>query len=217
MRKLVFTQKGVGLVEAVVAIGILITGIISVVSLSQSNIASSQGVAARLTAINLAREGVEAVRSMRDGNWLKGRTNVTGEDNAWDSGFSGAGDVTAIAVLNADSLAWTLDFAPASMTDNGTRLRRNQDRGLYRQSRENPIPAGELASLYSRLLTIYSICRNRPGQQETYDNLTCSSGWDKVGIRVISRVEWQERGQAVGLEVEDWLYNWRYSFTPYVP
>ena len=162
MRKLVFTQKGVGLVEAVVAIGILITGIISVVSLSQSNIASSQGVVARLTAINLAREGVEAVRSMRDGNWLKGRTNVTGEDNAWDSGFNGAGDVTAIAVLNADSLAWTLDFAPASMTDNGTRLRRNQDRGLYRQSRENPIPAGGQAPHFSRPSSLFFFFFSHP-------------------------------------------------------
>lgn len=209
-------NRGVGLVEAVVAIGILVTGILSVVTLTQSNIASSQSVEARLIGINLAREGMEAVRSIRDGNWLKGRTGSTGTANAWDTGLSGSGDATAIAVLNSDTLEWALDFIPNNITDSNARMRRSMTRGLYRQSLESPWPAGETATQYFRLITIYSICNNYPGTQETFDTASCSSGWNKSGLRVISRVQWEEKGRTESLEVEAMLYNWRYGFTPYV-
>lgn len=213
--KLYLNKKGFGLVEAIVAIGILVTGILSVVTLAQSNISSSKSVEARLIAINLAREGMEAVRSIRDDNWLKGRTDVTGSANAWDIGLSGAGDSTAIVVLNSNTLEWSLDFTPNNITDSNARMRRNSARGLYRQSLESPWPAGETVTPYFRLITIYSICNNYPGTQETFDTASCSSGWNKSGVRVVSQVLWEERGRAQSLEVEAMLYNWRYSFTPY--
>ncbi len=211
----IFKNKGVGLVEAVVAIGILVTGIISVVTLAQSNISSSKSVEARLIAINLAREGIEAVRSMRDGNWLKGQAGSTGSANAWDAGFNGAGDATAIAVLNADTLEWVFDFTPNNITDSSARMRRSTTRGLYRQSLEVPWPAGETATPYFRLVTIYSICNNYPGTEETFNSPSCSGGWNKSGVRVVSQVQWEERGRTQSLEAETLLYNWRYSFTPY--
>lgn len=210
-------NKGVGLVEGIVAIAILVTGIISVVSLSISNLSASESVEARLVAVNLAREGVEAVRSIRDGNWLKGYANETAGANAWDTGLTSLDttDKTAIPVLNADTLAWSLDFTPNDFSSSATKLRRNQTRKLYRQSVESAIPAGETITPYSRLITIYSICRDALGTI-TNNNVTCLSG-TKIGLRVISRVEWTESGRTSGLDVEEWLYNWRYSFTPYVP
>lgn len=207
---------GVGLIEAVVAIGILVTGIVSIVSLSENNLVYSRGVGDRLIAVNLAREGVEAVRSLRDDNWLNGRTNNSGQPDAWDSGFSNVTDATAIAVLNADTLEWTLDFTPNSITDGAARLRRHTGRGLYRQSLENPWPGEEISTPYTRLLTIYAICYDVSGDQETSNLLSCPFGWEKIGVRVISRVEWPEQGRRQGIEVESWLYNWRYGFSPYV-
>lgn len=209
------SRRGVGLVEAVVAVGVLITGIIAVVSLAQSNLSSSQEVEARLTALELAREGVEAVRSVRDGNWLAGRVDVSGSANAWDAGFNGNGDVTAIAILDANTLAWTIDFTPTDFSDSRTDLRRNPTRGLYRQA----LTAldGEVPTPYARLITIYAICTNYPGVQETNDTAGCPVGFVKAGVRVLSQVQWQLGGRVSTVTAEEWLYNWRFSYTPYAP
>lgn len=217
--------KGVGLVEGVVAIAILVTGIISVVSLTLSNLSTSQGVEARLVGVNLAREGVEAVRSIRDGNWLKGYTHDTdplGQDPlSWDRYLNPipAADLTgtAIAVLDKNTLAWAIDFTPDAITSNAAKLRRDQNTKIYRQSTESPVPTGEVNTPYSRLITIYAICNNFPTNQETMDTVSCSNGWVKSGIRVVARVEWSESGRRAGVEAEEWLYNWRYSYAPYVP
>ncbi|MDZ4230056.1 MAG: hypothetical protein U1C53_02865 [Candidatus Veblenbacteria bacterium] len=209
--------RGFGLVEAVVAVGVLITGIVAVVSLAQSNLSASKGVESRLVAVNLAREGVEAVRSLRDGNWLKGRTGASGSANAWDTGFNSSGDATgtAIAILDVNTLSWTIDFTPTGFSDSRTRMRRHPTRGLYRQSLDNPV--GETTTQFSRLITVYAICWNNPGNQETNNAVTCPGGFVKAGVRVISEVQWQEGNRTAKMVLEEWLYNWRFSYTPYAP
>ncbi len=215
-----FKQKGVGLVEGIVAIAILVTGIVAIVSLAQSNLINSNGMETRIVAVNLAREGLEVVRSLRDDNWLKGRVNVTGgrdpntgQPNAWDTGLENGEDATAIAMLNKTTLAWTLDFSVNSINDSAAKMRRDAARSLYVQSASG-LQTGETNTIFSRLVTIYAICMDSSGKKE-YGWAVCPGGWEKAGLRVISRVEWAEGGNTRSLEVEDWLYNWRYSFTPY--
>lgn len=202
--------------ESLVAISILVTGLVAVVSMTISNNTISQGVTNRLVAINLAREGVEAVRSIRDGNWLNGRTNLSGQANAWDTGLTSAGDFTAIAEVDPNTLLWTINFTPNSIADSAAQIKRNINRGLYRQSTNSL--AGEINTPYRRILNLYAICfSSAPDYKRVSDNTAeCADGYTKGGIRVIARVEWIEAGKVAGLEVEDWLYNWRYSYTPYV-
>lgn len=210
-----FLPAGFGLVEALVAIGVLIIGLVAVATMSQSNLISSEGIQYRLVAVNLAREGVEAVRSLRDDNWLQGKTNISGLQNAWDEGFNGGTDFTAIPVLNTMSMNWQMDFIPNDFNHASTKLARDRVKNLYRQ------PAGpqDNNTHYSRLLWLYAICTNQTGTVFRYDNIAaCSGSYPvKAGVRVISRVQWQEAGRTNGLEVEEWLFNWRYGFKPYVP
>lgn len=63
---------GQGLLETIVAIGIMMTGLISVMSLVVSNLNSEREAATRYQAVNLAREGIELMRNTRDSNWLSG-------------------------------------------------------------------------------------------------------------------------------------------------
>lgn len=224
-------KKGIGMVEAIAAISILITGIISVVSLAQSNLATSQGVEARMTAINLAREGFEAVRIIRDSNWLKGKTAESGTDCgdpsdeatclAWDYGLDGSGDSSAIAKLDVDTLEWSLDFAPNQFTDDNTRLSLAQSNNLYRQ----PSESGDQGTNYWRILELYAICYSTTTDSDgnlvflneiSNDTASCSTGV-KVGIHIISKVQWQEAGKSLGVAVEGSLYNWRFSYVPYEP
>src|SRR3989344_5121402 len=74
---------GFTLLETVVALGVLVTGIASVFSLSLQAIANASVSKNKLVAINLAQEGIELVRQIRDTNEIQGI--------AWDTGFFPAG------------------------------------------------------------------------------------------------------------------------------
>lgn len=63
-------QKGQGLLETIVAIGVIVTGLVSVMTLVISNLTGAREAALRYQAVNLAREGIEMVRNARDTGWL---------------------------------------------------------------------------------------------------------------------------------------------------
>ncbi len=64
-------QSGQTLIETLVGIFILVIGIFSAVSLAVFAYTGSKGAVKKIIAIGLAREGVEAVKNMRDTNWLR--------------------------------------------------------------------------------------------------------------------------------------------------
>lgn len=67
-------MRGQGLLEAVIALGIIITGVVAALTLAISNLSGAGTSEARITAANLAREGVEFVRNERDSNWVARRS-----------------------------------------------------------------------------------------------------------------------------------------------
>jgi Tfp pilus assembly protein PilV len=64
------SNSGQTLIETLVAIFILVMGITSAVGLAIYAFASSTTVTKQIVATGLAREGIEAVKNMRDTNWL---------------------------------------------------------------------------------------------------------------------------------------------------
>lgn len=76
-----FKNKGFSLLEVLVAIFIISIGITGAVSLVNYSISSVAVGKSQIIASNLAQEGIEIVRSIRDSNWL--------ENAAWDSGLDG--------------------------------------------------------------------------------------------------------------------------------
>jgi Tfp pilus assembly protein PilV len=64
-------EFGQTLIETLVGIFILVIGIFSAVSLAVFSYSGSKGAVKKIIAIGLAREGVEAVKNMRDTNWLR--------------------------------------------------------------------------------------------------------------------------------------------------
>lgn len=64
-------QKSFTLLETIVAIYVLLTGIVGVMSLSQQNLQSVSVFRNQLIAANLAQEGIELVRNQRDTNYLR--------------------------------------------------------------------------------------------------------------------------------------------------
>lgn len=64
-------RAGQTMIETLVAIFILIMGISAAVGLAIYAYSSSSNISKQIIAVGLAREGLEAVRNMRDTNWLK--------------------------------------------------------------------------------------------------------------------------------------------------
>ena len=67
------TKKGFSLIEALVAISILMVGILGAFILVIRILSSTPAVQSRLIASNLTQEGVELVRQIRDTNFILGR------------------------------------------------------------------------------------------------------------------------------------------------
>lgn len=73
-KKLSQKNSGQSLIETMVAIFILVMGITSAVGLASFSLNNSTSIAKQIVATGLAREGVEAVKNMRDTNWLQQTT-----------------------------------------------------------------------------------------------------------------------------------------------
>lgn len=206
----IFDKKnGQGLLEAVVAIGIIVAGLLSVLTLTTSNIMTAGEASSQLLANNLAREGIEAVRIIRDSSWLNN------PNEPWYGYVTTADDPTAIPVLDPVSFDWTLDFQVEDLSDSKTAVWRDPN-NIYRQSYQS-LPEGSIKSKFSRLVTIYPICQDSSTTNETVNQLTCQTGWTKVGVNVVVSVGYSERGKHHVVSLEDKLYNWRSNFNDYAP
>ena len=74
-------KRGETLIEVIVAVGVLAIGAITATSLMISTLRGTSVSKNYLVAVNLAREGIEAVRSIRDTNWLRFAYDT---NNCWD-------------------------------------------------------------------------------------------------------------------------------------
>src|SRR3989338_7544584 len=57
---------GQGLLEAVIALGIIITGLVAALTLAIGSLSGAGASESRIIAVNLAREGMEITRNRRD-------------------------------------------------------------------------------------------------------------------------------------------------------
>lgn len=79
-------KNGFTLLETMIAITVLMTGILSIVTMLIFNIKQTTNFKNRIIAYNLAQEGIEIVKNIRDTNWLNSL--------AWNFGL-GDGDYQA--------------------------------------------------------------------------------------------------------------------------
>lgn len=75
---------GQGLLEATLAIGMILIGLGAVLTLTIQNVSATASSSQRLVAAQLAREGIEAVRDLRDSNWLAANNKKPAQ--LWDDG-----------------------------------------------------------------------------------------------------------------------------------
>ena len=87
--KKTITNSGFGVLEALIASGIIAIFAGGVVILGNMALRSVVINKHRLQAAYLAQEAVEAVKNIRDSNWVDEKKHpVTGNPNAWDDGIN---------------------------------------------------------------------------------------------------------------------------------
>ena len=96
-------QRGLTLMGVIFAIGIILVGLVGVLSLLRYVIVAGRISSNRFIASGLAQEGIEIVRSLRDDNW---KAIAGGDPRPWNQGL-GAGEFyqadyndSALAVVN---------------------------------------------------------------------------------------------------------------------
>ena len=100
-------KSGFTLVEALVALSILIVGIISGFILVTKALYDVTIIQDRLTASFLAQEGVELVRQIRDSNYLK---SLGGTSTDWDNNLKTDGDYLISANIDTGTVILPLPF-----------------------------------------------------------------------------------------------------------
>ncbi|MBI4090961.1 MAG: GIY-YIG nuclease family protein [Candidatus Komeilibacteria bacterium] len=129
---------GFTLIEGVIALAIISTALIVGLTLAYSNLIAAQNNSDRIIATNLAREGLEVMRNIRDSNWLRREANFDKDSAdgtqfyAWDDFFDswpaynsatcdtdGCGnyfDVKLVSnTFSTDSYAYTLEKVPSAL------------------------------------------------------------------------------------------------------
>lgn len=213
-----FTQKGFSLVEAIISISVLLVGVMAVVSLGIAMVTQARLTNTQVVASQLAREGVEVVRAIRDGNWL---TAEDGGGGNWNDTLSSGTDYSM--VLHWDSIlnnTWTVnfdatDFGNCSTGFDCTRMYANSNPPYDMAQFASVPPANYVATPYQRLLRLFPICRSLTDETvETFvtsDGVTCSSGTEEqVGIDIQVEVRWEEKGITRSTMVEEHIYDWKY-------
>ncbi|HPR91182.1 MAG TPA: prepilin-type N-terminal cleavage/methylation domain-containing protein [Candidatus Paceibacterota bacterium] len=95
MNKKTFNSRnGFSLIEALIAVAILVVGILSAFLLLIRTTATVPAMQARLTATGLAQEGIEEVRSLRDADFIQGNIFKTFLNNKDCSQASGGCNIS---------------------------------------------------------------------------------------------------------------------------
>jgi hypothetical protein len=196
-------NSGQSLVELIMAIVIIEVGLFSVWSMFLVNYNSEREAQMRIVGANLAREGVELVKNVRDSNWLKVNANVTTTDGSlwsWDQGLdSGKYEFDATNIIEEGDKKVT--------GDKFVKLYLNDD-GLYNTD------VSDKPTAYQRAITLKDICCTSADVSCNDTNYSisatgCSGTQLKIGLNVVSEVSWVISGNSRSFTAELNLYNWQ--------
>lgn len=188
------------MLETIIAIAVITIGIMSIITLAISMTKAQTETSEDGVAVNLAREGIEAVKNIRDSNWYNG-------NDFWQGILPSANGIIVNNFDNRhnathDGEMWFLDFGISTdkkvYTDDNTGIYLNISGG---------VDPGVTPALYNREINTTAICHDFDHNEVITD--ICPPGYITVGIKVICRVYWKSNDRDHEIIIEDRLYNWK--------
>lgn len=198
--------RGNTLIELLVAMMVIFLGLFTAATLVYGNLALVRRDTDQVTAMNLAREGVELAKEMRDSNWLAGKDFDDGMFNPlnvtdytatpyWFGNDAPSFQFTANALGDGDTVVLAL------MDVNTPNFFANQT--SQPQLNGTPTP-------FLRMVTFHPICGDETHIANSGSDCNdIQPGTQKVGVRVESHVQWNARGKQYDTTVFTDLYDWR--------
>ena len=205
-------KSGFTLLETLIALSVVSVGIMAAFTLSLANLNTARDNYERILAGNLAREGVELIRNVRDSNWLKMEANQDCNDITpglqlcdWDQGLNISTSTIAYNATSTTEIFGSIDDCFDNLGGETCRLFRNVN-DFYDHKN-----TGETTNM-ARVIKILALCLN-PDDDAT---ISASGSFDcagapnyKVGLRVTARVYWRDGDQTHTTDAVEDIYNWR--------
>lgn len=208
-------NKGQGAIELIIALSIITFAIVGIISLTVMNISGQKITEDYIIASQLAREGVEVIRNLRDTDWLAsdsvirtatadftkhyGIVRFDFTNNTWSPVFN----------LFADN---AYEDANGSYNSDSKILLAGSPDGVYQHDAGTATP-------YGRIIVIDFICLNTGDCTDgicSYSELNCTDSTsdsdtypDVIGYRVTAKVQWNSKGVLSYASSTDYLYDWR--------
>jgi hypothetical protein len=196
-------RPGIGLIETIVAMSILVSAIVALMSMVISSATARSANEYMTVAGDLAREGVEVVVAKRNDNWIN--------DLPFDTGMYVGTDYTFELSFNPATSGWSFDNTPNLITDATAVMYKYTAAavspaipGLMVQASVQP--PNTAASQYRRLVTIDSICLD---ETIVTSGSSCSAANYKIGVRITSTVQWVDHTYNHNLSIIETVYDWR--------
>lgn len=185
--------------ELMVAISVIIIGLTAAASMIFSNLRIQEISSDRVVASNLARQGVEFAKSIRDSNWLAG--------NAFNTGLQSGTDYTAVPIMNTSGVFTGFDFTASTIdTDNWTVVKTSSVAPTAGALMGQGPSFTGTTTIFKRLVTMQPICSDGTIRVE---GAACVSPLYVVGIRITSQAIWDRRGSRRQSVIVDEIYDWR--------
>jgi len=198
-------MKGQSIIEAIIAIAVIILALLGFLSQATSNFIIQRISENNLIASNLAQEAIEVARNTRDSNWLKGCFDPDDAQNCfyWNTDLAKNQDYSARLLFDFTKPEWILDFTPEDFEDCADNCVLKIQDGIYQ------LEKGE-DTKFSRMIFLYPVCKNENecgGDGVCEDGEKCVS--EQIGIKAIAEVRWDEPSGEKSFVITDYLYNWR--------
>ncbi|MFA5076462.1 MAG: hypothetical protein WC480_03550 [Patescibacteria group bacterium] len=187
-------KRGQTILEVVVVSGIVVGFLISVLGLLVINNKAQADIEVQLLGNQLAREGIELVRNIRDSNWLD-------PDQVWSDGLLNPNDNEGVVNMDYLTGELSIDFSINNITQ--ARLYNHEtalgNRYISYDPNNNATPLD-----YYRLITIDPVCDTALPPQ------ICDPVSDNIiGLKIISQVAIEIKGVPKFFSLQDYLYNWK--------
>ena len=206
MRKIT-SPKGLGFLEVIIALSVMIVGVTSGMTLTTYNLANVVIAQNQVLATGLAREPIEIIHGWRDSNWLASQS--------WNNRVDHRGSSVILQYFDANEGAWKFSWVQDTNLDTCDRCKIVYDdtKKLYLQNINSdgsePL-TGLPATGYRRWTRVKDICWDVAGDKQYVQDYgqSCTEG-DAIGWQLVTEVSWYDNQNKKTLSVSEDLYDWR--------
>lgn len=172
--------RGFTLVEVIVALAILLVAVAGPISLIGDSLHKMYYARDEAIAVNLAQEGIEMIRQVRDTNMLAGRSWLTNLGGGAPSAYTI--DVYSFTQANLAAVNTYVTYCGAACAPQPVKF--DAVAGMYRQA------LGGTATPFSRIVAVSSA--GLPGNE----------------AKVTSTVNWTTGGTQGSVTVSEYIFSW---------